>query len=79
MNERRQLVADLMAELTGRFEDLATLAATQQRAQTIDTAVIGKIAGEARSALTIANAAIDLTSRENNTRGTSTSDPESSG
>ena len=52
MSERRQLVCDLMAELTGRFEDLATLAASQHVPDHLDPAALDAIMNDLNLTLT---------------------------
>lgn len=57
MSERRQLVADLMAELTGRFEDLATLAASQHVSDHLDPAVLDAMMQDVHAASALIGAA----------------------
>ena len=57
MSERRQLVADLLAELTGRFEDLATLAASQHVPDHLDPAALDAIMNDLNATSALIRAA----------------------
>lgn len=57
MNDRAELVARLMAELTARFEDLAQAASDRQVPSQIDEEALAQIAQAASDAARIAEAA----------------------
>lgn len=56
MTDQQELVAALMAELTGRFENLAQLASRQQVASQIDSSTVHEIKTLAAKALMIIDA-----------------------
>lgn len=60
VDSRLELIARLMAELTGRFEDLTSLTVTQHRPEGIDRQVVDVITKDVARALEIVRAASAL-------------------
>lgn len=60
MDSRLELIASLMAELTGRFEDLAALTVAQHRPEAIERQSVDAIAKDVARALAVARAASAL-------------------
>ena len=57
MTDQQELVAALMAELTGRFENLAALTVAQHRPEAIERNAVDAITKETFRALVITRAA----------------------
>ena len=60
MDSRLELIASLMAELTGRFEDLAALTVAQHRPEAIERQAVDAITKDVARALAVARAASAL-------------------
>lgn len=65
MSDRRQLICDLMAELTGRFEDLATLTISQHQPDHVDPDALNTISQGLQAASALIDAAQALMEQPN--------------